>query len=154
MITLKIVDWSTFKECVGLSVQKEQEKYVMSNLLSFAEAYMNVTCNICKAQTMAIYEDEKMVGFTLIYYRNSEEESFYEIRRFMIDQNYQKKGYGKKAFGEILTYIISLPMGQAKKVVLDYMPCNDIASRIYHFFGFQDTEEYNEHGEVRTVYRF
>lgn len=152
MIRLSQISWDNFKECINLSVQKDQERYVASNLYSFAESYMNVTYGVCEAQPLAIYHDDTMIGFTLLYYKKQKEGNYYEIRRFMIDQKYQGKGYGKKAFHTIMEYIRTLPMGPATRAVLDYMPSNDTASHIYHSYGFQDTDEYNQDGEVRTVY--
>ncbi len=154
MLRLSQADWTNFKECINLSVLKEQERFVASNLYSFAEAYMNITYGVYEVQPMIIYHDDTMIGFTLLYYKKLKEESYYEIRRIMIDQNFQGRGYGKKAFDTIMEYIKTFPMGIAKKAVLDYMPCNDTASHIYHNYGFRDTEEFNQDGEVRTVYIF
>lgn len=156
MITIKRVDSNSFQECIGLTVHKEQERYVRSNLYSLAEAYISKQDNICEPLTVSIYDEDKMVGFTLIYYhgkdiRDSTLGKYYEIRRFMIGEAFQGCGYGKIAFGEIISYLRTLPIGEAKTIVLDYMPGNDRASHIYHSYGFIDTDEYNKYGEIRSV---
>ncbi|WP_217587722.1 GNAT family N-acetyltransferase [Lentibacillus saliphilus] len=44
-----------------------------------------------------MYNDKTPVGFILFII--DKEEPCYEICRMMIDEQYQKKGYGKKALG-------------------------------------------------------
>lgn len=59
----------------------------------------------------------------------------------MIDKNYQNKGYGKEAVRLALELIKTFPCGKADFCWLSYEPENEIASRLYHSFGFAETGE-------------
>ena len=65
----------------------------------------------------------------------------YNLWRLMIDKNYQKKGYGKEAVRLALEFIKTFPCGKADFCWLSYEPENEIASRLYHSFGFVETGE-------------
>ncbi len=152
MIKLQQITWDMFGEFKNLEVDESQRQYVTTSLFSLAEAYMNVSNKISDAIINVIYDDKAMIGYVLIYYKKDGENSYYDLHRYMIDQHFQGKGYGKKSFQVIMEYIKTLPLGIAKKVILEYMPKNEVAKYIYHSYGFQDTEEYNRFGEVKTEY--
>lgn len=59
----------------------------------------------------------------------------------MIDKNYQNKGYGKEAVRLALEFIKTFPCGKAEYCWLSYEPENQIASQLYHSFGFIETGE-------------
>lgn len=40
-------------------------------------------------------------------------------------------------------------MGNASKVIIEYMPENVVASHIYHSYGFRDTNEFNRFGKLK-----
>ena len=150
MIHLENVTMDTLREFAALSVHDFQNKFVSASTISLGEAYIHNLGEVCKAQIKAIYNDNDMIGHALIQYTPNGDESFYDFHRFMIDKRYQGQGYGKKAFTVVMDYIKTMPFGEASKVILEYMPGNDVASHIYHAYGFVDTDEYNKYGEVKT----
>ncbi|PIB63289.1 GNAT family N-acetyltransferase, partial [Pseudomonas sp. 2995-1] len=77
---------------------------------SLAQAYVALFNEGFTAIPYAIYENDRMVGFIMMYYVTAEEnefgdESAYGILRFMIDKKYQGKGFGKKSLAKALEYI-------------------------------------------------
>ena len=67
--------------------------------------------------------------------------SSYFIWRFMIDERYQKQGYGRQALGLILDFIRSAPARQAKYVWLCYGLDNVVARKLYASIGFKEVPE-------------
>ena len=57
----------------------------------------------------------------------------------MIDQKYQKKGFGREAIALGLNFIKSFPCGKAKYCWLSYEPENKVACKLYHSFDFNET---------------
>ena len=65
----------------------------------------------------------------------------YNLWRLMIDEKYQHKGYGREAVRLALDFINTLPCGKAEYCWLSYEPENEVARRLYHSFGFEETGE-------------
>lgn len=136
--------WSILK----LSVSQEQESFVAPNDVSIIEAYTAITEN-GYAFPFGIYEDDIPVGFLMVgfdaddYWEDAPSiaKGNYNLWRLMIDKNYQKKGYGKEAVRLALEFIKTFPCGKADFCWLSYEPENEIASRLYHSFGFVETGE-------------
>ena len=57
----------------------------------------------------------------------------------MIDQKYQKKGFGREAIALGLNFIKSFPCGKTKYCWLSYEPENKVACKLYHSFDFTET---------------
>ena len=76
-------------------------------------------------------------------------ESRYWLWRFMIDRNYQGKGYGKAALTEIIKYFRE---NSANSITLSTEPENKTGLHIYHQFGFKETGAMNDDEiELRLV---
>ena len=79
-----------------------------------------------------IYDDETPVGFCMIGFGTDDDwedapdiaRSNYNLWRFMIDERYQGKGYGRAAMKQIVDYIASEPCGPAEYCWLSYEPEN------------------------------
>lgn len=136
--------WSILK----LSVSQEQESFVAPNDVSIIEAYTAITGN-GYAFPFGIYEDDIPVGFLMVGFDADDcwedapsiARGNYNLWRLMIDKNYQNKGYGKEAVRLALEFIKTFPCGKADFCWLSYEPENEIASRLYHSFGFAETGE-------------
>lgn len=141
-ISLRAVDGSNLDDIVDLDVAKEQEDFVASNVYSIAESKYNLSC-----RPRAIYFDESPVGFAMYEDMASEgKPEEFDIFRFMIDEQQQRKGFGKLAFKAILDEIKSLP--EAKVVTICYMPENKVAQTMYRGFGFEEYGFDEEEGEI------
>ncbi len=136
--------WSILK----LRVSEDQESFVAPNDISIIEAYTAITGN-GYAFPFGIYEGETPVGFLMIGFEADDcwedapsiARGNYNLWRLMIDKNYQNKGYGKEAVRLALEFIKTFPCGKADFCWLSYEPENEIASRLYHSFGFAETGE-------------
>ena len=136
--------WSILK----LRVSEDQESFVAPNDISIIEAYTAITGN-GYAFPFGIYEDDIPVGFLMVGFDADDcwedapsiARGNYNLWRLMIDKNYQNKGYGKEAVRLALELIKTFPCGKADFCWLSYEPENEIASRLYHSFGFAETGE-------------
>ena len=136
--------WSILK----LHVSEDQESFVAPNDISIIGAYTAITGN-GYAFPFGIYEGETPVGFLMIGFDADDcwedapsiARGNYNLWRLMIDKNYQNKGYGKEAVRLALEFIKTFPCGKADFCWLSYEPENEIASRLYHSFGFVETGE-------------
>lgn len=74
----------------------------------------------------------------------------YSIWRLMIDENHQKKGYGKEAVRLALEFIRTFPCGKAECCVLSYEIENTVAQRLYASCGFVENGD-TEGDEIVAV---
>lgn len=146
-IRLVKVDITNFDDLVDLEPYKSQYPFVADNSYSLAEAYANIMSGRY-AQPFGIYNGDTPVGFLMIGYNIADNEgdaekfpilvNNYEIWRFMIDKNYQQKGYGRKAMELALQFIRTFPCGKADYCWLSYNPENEVARKLYKSFGFEE----------------
>ncbi len=148
MIRLEQINARNVWKFLELTVSEEQKSFVARNDVSIIEAYTTITAN-GHAFPFGIYDDEKPVGFLMIgfdvddYWDDAPSiaKGNYFLWRFMIDKDYQGKGYGKEALRQALEYIKTFPCGPAKLCWTSYEPENDTARHLYHSFGFLETGE-------------
>lgn len=149
MFELRKIDGDNIDELVALEVAENQKDFIeTTNLRSFADAHM-LNADGIPATPLAIYSDDTMVGFMMYIYDTLDHESFenevfygkksYFIWHMMIDKRYQGKGFGKRAFENMLTTIKTMPDGEAEYVTLFYHTSNVTAKTLYASFGFVDT---------------
>jgi diamine N-acetyltransferase len=76
-----------------------------------------------------------MVGF--IMYGLDPEDNEYWISRLLIDEKFQKRGYGKQAMEQIL--ILIKETYQPQKLLLSFEPENVVVEKLYVSIGFKHT---------------
>lgn len=141
---LRKVDDKNLWQIIKLSVKEDQKHFVATNTQSILQAYTTITSGGV-ALPFGLYEEDELVGFVMFGYDGYEEgdpeyiRGSYGLWRFMIDENHQGKGYGRKAMEACLDYIRTLPCGEAEYCWLSYEPENTAAKKLYNFFGFQET---------------
>ena len=154
-VRLVKIDTKNFDALIDLEVNEEQKNYVADNVYSLAEAYATKAEGKA-ALPFGIYDGETPIGFLMIgyncrdfwdgetpeYMKNS-----YLIWRFMIDKNYQGKGYGRAAMQQVLELLQSFPCGEAEYCWISYEPTNEAARKLYLSFGFEEHPEHYEEGE-------
>jgi diamine N-acetyltransferase len=106
-VTLREITKENLKSVLRLKVKPSQEKFVASNAVSLAEAHFKPELPWFRA----IYAGEVPVGFLMLEY--NVEEQFYYLWRFMIDERYQRYGYGRKALELLFTHLKTLPNSDA-----------------------------------------
>lgn len=133
MVELRKINKSNYSECLSLRVSDKQKSFVASNVYSLAQAWVYKDT----AYPFAIYADKTMVGFVMMGYYT--DKNIYTIWRFMIDERYQKKGYGKAALQLAIGYLHR--EHGVKDIFLSYEPGNNVAERLYSSAGFKKTGE-------------
>lgn len=101
--------------------QNQQKGFVAANDVSIVEAYITITANGF-AFPFGIYDGEIPIGFIMIgydvddYWDNAPyiARGNYNLWRLMIDQKYQKKGFGREAIALGLNFVKSFPCGKAE----------------------------------------
>jgi diamine N-acetyltransferase len=129
-VTLREVTRDTLWAVLNLRVSKEQEHFVAPNAVSIAQAHYSR-----EAWFRAIYADETPVGFVML--AQDLDKGKYFLWRFMIDAEYQKKGYGRKALQLIIERVRSMPF--ADELRLTYHKAEGCPQPFYEKLGFRDT---------------
>lgn len=101
-ITLREITRENFWDICNLKVAIHQEEYVAANVVSIAEAYFSKT-----AWLRGIYVGDTPVGFIMLSKDTVNQK--YTLWRFMIDERYQRKGYGRKAFQKLIDEVRVFP---------------------------------------------
>lgn len=161
MLHLEKLNAKNVWDIVDLKVADSQEDFVASNEVSIIEAYTAIGTG-CTAFPFGIFDDETPVGFLMIGFNEAVFDAFYtdeipevlkdnySLWRLMIDEKYQKKGYGKEAVRLALEFIKTWPCGKAEYCVLSYETENEIARKMYHSLGFVETGDM-EDNEIIAV---
>ena len=148
MLRLEKVNGHNVWEILKLKVAEPQRHFVSSNERSMIEAYTTTVGNGV-ALPFGIYDDDLPVGFLMIGFGTDDfwddapdiAKDNYNLWRLMIDENQQKKGYGREAVRLALEFIRTLPCGPAEFCWLSYVPENEVARNLYRSFGFEETGE-------------
>jgi diamine N-acetyltransferase len=101
-VSLREVTAGTVRAICRLDVSEEQKHFVAPNAVSIAQAYFEP-----KAWFRAIYADDTPVGFLMLY--DDPDKPEYFLWRFMIDERYQKMGFGKRSLDLLIEYVRSRP---------------------------------------------
>lgn len=152
MIHLEKVNAKNIWEIIELEVGEAQKKFVAPNSISIAQAYTAIDTG-CSAFPFGIYDDKTPVGFLMVGFNEAamyeiwEEiapemlKNTYVLWRLMIDEKYQKKGYGRKAIKLALEFIQTWPCGKAEYCALFFEPENEVAKKLYTSLGFVENGE-------------
>lgn len=133
MVNLTELSEENWMDFAGLSVDESQKYYLASNIGIIARGYVY---RDCRAKVIGIVAGEKPVGLAMV--RDMDDEpACYELQQFMIDKNYQGKGYGFEALKLILD---SLKKEQKYDCVEVCVKMEDAqAIHVYEKAGFVDT---------------
>ena len=131
MIKLEEITADNLEDVLKLKVSKNQENFVSTTAYSLAQAYVYRE----NAYPFAIYADDTLVGFIMF--------GFYELRnqytlwKFLIDEKYQNKGYGKIALLLGIEYMKK--QHGIKEMYTGVAIDNNVAEHLYQSIGFQTT---------------
>jgi diamine N-acetyltransferase len=138
VIELHEVTAETVRAVCLLHVAPAQRGFVAPNAVSFAEAMFEP-----KAWFRAVVADDIPVGFVMLSVDTVEPE--YYLWRFMIDQRYQGRGYGRAAVQQVIEHVRTLP--NAAELLVSWVPEAGGPEPFYRGLGFEPTGEVDE-GEV------
>jgi len=126
-ITLREITKDNYEDVCRLEVADDQKRHLSSNTESILESKFHESLT-----PRAIYSNDVPVGF-IMGERTSEKEI--EIFRFMIDQKYQKRGFGRTALELVFSEVKQLE--GVTQIQICYHPDNEIAKRLYLSAVFQ-----------------
>ena len=157
MLRIEKINGKNVWKILKLRVSESQKEFVAANDVSIIEAYTTITANGF-AFPFGIYDGKTPVGFMMIGYDSADywedtpdiARENYSLWRLMIDENYQKKGFGRKAVALGLDFIKSFPCGKSEYCWLSYEPENEVARQLYRSFGFVETGD-TVGGEIIAV---
>lgn len=140
MVLLSPVTRQNVLEVCGLSVAPDQERFVSSNAVSLAEAYVKP-----EAKPFAVLAHEQIVGFAMLY--DDGRVPAVGLWRLMIDRSHQGRGYGTQAVQALVVHARGLrPL---ETVQVGAMPGAGGPGPFYERQGFEATGEIRGDGEVR-----
>ena len=146
-VSLQRITADSLEDILALSVSEAQKDYVASNERSLAEAHFDEG-----AWFRAIYADETPVGFVLVHdetlCEKPREEGHVFLWRLMIDQRYQRMGFGRRGLRLVLAHVRSRP--DVKRLQTSFRRGEGGAQGFYEKIGFKETHE-DETGEVFAV---
>jgi diamine N-acetyltransferase len=129
-VTIQPVSRDNWEAVIALRVDPDQADHLASNLYSLAEAYVEPNC-----QPRAIVAGRTVIGFVMYEYIASNQA--FNIPRFMIDADWQGRGYGRASLRAIIGGL------KAERpeagITISLMPYNTHARRLYARMGFVDT---------------
>ena len=137
-IELRIIDASNRQTCLALRVAGEQPSFIASTRRSLEQAAEQPAV----ARPFAIYAEGTVVGFAMFAFDEDYEDpdDRYWLWRFMIDERFQRRGYGTAALGVIVAYFKE---NGANHIKLSTKPDNTTALSLYRRCGFRETGEQN-----------
>jgi diamine N-acetyltransferase len=135
-VTLREVTVDTVDEILRLRVAPHQEGNVATNAKSIAQAHFHPEI----AWFRAIYADETPIGFLML--EDKPDEHSYALWRFMIDERYQGRGYGRRAIELLVEHVRTRPGATA--LLNGAYPGPDSAIPFYEKSGFVLTGNVDE----------
>ncbi len=137
-VTLREISEENLDDVLNLKVAAAQEQFVANNARSIAQAHFSK-----HAWFRAIYADETPVGFLMIY--DDPAGPTYFLWRLMVDERYQKLGFGRQAMDALVKHVKMRPGADA--LGTSYVPGEGTPGEFYKRLGFVETGEVDE-GEI------
>ena len=131
MIELKEITKDNLDDVLNLNVAEHQTSYVSSTAHSLAQAWAYKD----SAFPFAIYADDTLVGFIMLGYYESRNQ--YTLWKFLVDKQYQNKGYGREALKLGITYLKD--SFEVQEIYTGVSLGNETAKHLYKSVGFVET---------------
>ncbi|MFX3646865.1 MAG: GNAT family N-acetyltransferase [Paenibacillus sp.] len=144
-VTLQPVTKENELECINLKPREDQLDLVASNADSLIHATKEIT-----SKPYGIFAEDQMVGF-ILFDNEIYNDGYYWILRFMMDEKYQGKGYGKLAIQEVIRMLQD--RSDCRQIRVSHVPHNIAANTLYKRCGFQDTGEFEDNGDIILSYQ-
>ncbi|TDL34213.1 GNAT family N-acetyltransferase [Jeotgalibacillus sp. S-D1] len=138
-ITIQKVTEENREEAIKLSGKDSQRDLVPSVAESLSKISEKPDGENVTYLPFAIYEGDTMVGFIMHAYEE-ETTNMYWINGFIIDQQFQGKGYGKAALTKMIHWIRD-NFDHCSEIRLSVSKENESAYELYKNFGFVETGE-------------
>ena len=150
MIRLIPTTRDNWKEALELQVLDSQQHFVPPVVVSIAKVYIRPDGDEYKYLPFCIYNHEdNLVGFVMITVDDTSTWSYW-LNGFMIDANYQGKGYGVATIDAVRQYIrVNYPKSECLNLTVN--PDNVVARKLYEKMGFAESGDVYDH---ELVYRY
>lgn len=144
IVSLREITEETLGSILRLNVAENQKNFVAPNSVSIAQAHFSE-----QAWFRAVYADETPVGFIMLSDNpNGENGPRYYLWRFMIDERYQRMGFGRQAMLLLIEHVKTRP--KATALFLSYVPEEGGPRDFYASLGFVETGvEHDDELEMR-----
>jgi diamine N-acetyltransferase len=129
-VTLRELTKDNVGGILQLEVKESQRGFVATNPVSVAQMHFEP-----KAWARGIYAGDTPVGFVMLM--DDPETPRYYLWRYMIANEYQGLGFGRRALEQVIEHVRSRP--GATEFVLSYVPGEGSPRDFYARLGFQDT---------------
>lgn len=144
MVELREITRDNYEDVINLEVATNQKNFVSTTVHSLAQAWVYKN----NAFPFAICAEDMLVGFIMLGYYEIKNQ--YTLWKFMIDERYQNKGYGKAALNLGIKYLID--KFNIKEVFTGVAPLNTTAKKLYQSVGFSLTGE-SDHDQLELKLR-
>lgn len=131
MVELREITKDNLNAVLDLKVSEYQKDFVSSTAYSLAQAYVYGK----NAYPFAVYSENIPIGFVMLGFY--QEKNQYTLWKFLIDEKYQNKGYGKEALRLAINFLKA--KYKVKSVFAGVSPQNTVARALYKSFGFKET---------------
>ncbi|WIV12747.1 GNAT family N-acetyltransferase [Proteiniborus sp. MB09-C3] len=131
----------------SLEVREDQKSFVASNVAILARAYAYRKDN---SKVSVIYSNTNPIGLIMQRDFKEEDKHICILDQFMIDKNYQGKGYGKTSMKLWLSMIRREKRYNA--IGLCYKENDYIAKKLYESLGFSRKPEEDDEDELIMRY--
>ena len=139
---LRTINEDNYVECLNLHATAIKDDFVDSVAWSLAEAWVLYD----GARPFAIYADDVMVGYVLMYIGNNNP----QIINFMIDSRFQKRGYGTAAARLCVEYLCK--EFNARRISLPVNLENITAQKFWSNLGFEMTDDIENENLYMRLY--
>ena len=136
VVSLREITSQTLRPILKLSVAPAQQQFVANNAVSIAQAHFEPQ----KAWFRAVYADETPVGFVML--SDDPVKPEYYLWRFMIDQRYQRSGFGRRAIELLIEHVRQRP--GARELLTSCVPGDGTPIPFYEKLGFALTGDKDE----------
>jgi diamine N-acetyltransferase len=132
-LRLEPITSDNWRKAIKLNVDESQRSFVAPNYYSIIEAMFEPE----HLFAYAVYDGDEMVGFTMHGSDPTDPENRYWIIRLMVDQKFQRRGYGRAIMENVIGTLKQTLDRDA--LYISFEPENAVARALYSSLGFQDT---------------
>ncbi|GKV66948.1 MULTISPECIES: GNAT family N-acetyltransferase [unclassified Sporosarcina] len=135
---IREVTAENWEDIAYLSVNDNQKDFIESNSFSLAQSKFEP-----EWKSVGLYDKEELIGYAM-HGRDKTSNNVW-LDRFMIDQNYQGKGYASRFLGLLLKEMQQ--KYSCDIIFLSIYPDNKKAQHLYEKFGFALNGKVDDAGE-------
>jgi diamine N-acetyltransferase len=134
-VLLRPVNSENWRHIAHLQVSQSQREFVAE-----PSYYLALCCYGNDWRPLAIYLGEQVIGFMMWAVDPADNSCW--LGGILIDQSYQRKGYGRQAVQGALS-MLAKEYGY-QDFALSYQPANLVARHLYSSLGFSETDEWED----------